>query len=63
MSHLRALLTKVEPLERHEREDLREWWRALAEDVRTFGATPEDRQVMASIKRRLAEPETKGTER
>lgn len=53
MSELDELLTKTEPLERHEIRMLQDWLRALQQDCELFGEAAEDTQRMNAIRRRI----------
>jgi len=53
MSRLDALLRQTEPLETHEKADLKDWLAVLEVDCELFGETPEDTRRMNSIKARL----------
>lgn len=52
-TRLGRLLAQAETLERHEITELQNWLHSLEGDCATFGETAEDRQRIASIKRRL----------
>ena len=57
MSYRHDLLRSEAPLEKWERDDLKQWLVVLTDDCITFGATPEDEATMRLIRKRLAELE------
>ena len=55
MSYLQNLLHQTEPLEEHERSDLRGWLETLVSDCDAFGVTPEDVWRMNAIRAKLGD--------
>jgi len=53
MGYLEGLLIQKEPLEPHERADLKAWLETLEGDVEMFGDTAEDNRRMNTIRARL----------
>lgn len=54
MSYQGDLLVQTEPLALHEITELEVWLSALEEDVALFGTTPQDENLLARIRAKLA---------